>query len=64
MGSDGGEVGTTVGGKGEETTVKSQGDNMSAYLIFVIFFTRAKFFENKIYTEVYTVNCQFFALNL
>ena len=22
-----------------------------AYLIFVIFFTRAKFFENKIYTE-------------
>ena len=23
----------------------------NAYLIFVIFFTRAKFFENKIYTE-------------
>ena len=54
------------------------------YLIFVIFFTRAKFLENKIYTEKarklrqntqkianfcvitakYTVNCQFFALNL
>ena len=30
-----------------------------AYLIFVIFFTRAKFLENKIYTEIYTVNCQF-----
>ena len=57
---------------------------MLAYLIFVIFFTRAKFLENKIYTEKrvnydkihrklpifcvitakYTVNCQFFALNL
>ena len=24
---------------------------MTAYLIFVIFFTRAKFLENKIYTE-------------
>ena len=34
------------------------------YLIFVIFFTQAKFLENKIYTEIYTVNCQFFALNL
>ena len=29
------------------------------YLIFVIFFTRAKFLENKIYTEIYTVNFQF-----
>ena len=29
------------------------------YLIFVIFFTQAKFLENKIYTEIYTVNCQF-----
>ena len=28
------------------------------------FFTQAKFLENKIYTEIYTVNCQFFALNL
>ena len=55
-----------------------------SYLIFVIFFTLAKFLENKIYTEKrvnydkihsklpffcvitakYTVNCQFFALNL
>ena len=26
-------------------------DNASAYLIFVIFFTRAKFLENKIYSE-------------
>ena len=34
------------------------------YLIFVIFFTQAKFLENKMYTEIYTVNCQFFALNL
>ena len=31
-----------------------------AYLIFVIFFTRAKFLENEIYTE----KRQFFALNL
>ena len=31
-----------------------------AYLIFVIFFTRAKFLENKIYTE----KRQIFALNL
>ena len=30
------------------------------YLIFVIFFTRAKFLENKIYIK----KCQFFALNL
>ena len=57
---------------------------VEAYLIFVIFFTQAKFLENKIYTEKtrklrqntqkianfyvntakYTVNCQFFALNL
>ena len=32
----------------------------NAYLIFVIFFTLAKFLENKIYTE----KRQFFALNL
>ena len=32
----------------------------SAYLIFVIFFTRAKFLENRIYTG----KRQFFALNL
>ena len=31
-----------------------------SYLLFVIFFTRAKFLENKIYTE----KQQFFALNL
>ena len=36
----------------------------STYLIFVIFFTQAKFLENKIYTEIYTVSCQFFVLNL
>ena len=28
------------------------------------FFTQAKFLENKIYTEIYTVNCQFSAFNL
>ena len=28
-----------------------QGANPGTYLIFVIFFTRAKFLENKIYTE-------------
>ena len=33
---------------------------VGAYLIFVIFFTLAKFLENKIYTE----KRQFFALNL
>ena len=33
---------------------------MSRYLIFVIFFTRAKFLENNIYTE----KRQFFALYL
>ena len=32
---------------------------MYTYLIFVIFFTEAKFSENKIYIEIYTVNCQF-----
>ena len=35
-------------------------DYSQAYLIFVIFFTLAKFLENKIYTE----KRQFFALNL
>ena len=29
------------------------------YLIFVTFFTQAKFLGNKIYTEIYTVNRQF-----
>ena len=33
---------------------------IKTYLIFVIFFTLAKFLENKIYTE----KRQFFALNL
>ena len=33
---------------------------LGPYLIFVIFFTRAKFLENRIYTE----KRQFFALNL
>ena len=28
-----------------------RGDHCNAYLIFVIFFTRAKFLENEIYTE-------------
>ena len=42
--------GSLAGGDGEPQT----------YLIFVIFFTRAKFLENKIYTE----KRQFFALNL
>ena len=35
-------------------------ETKAAYLIFVIFFTRAKFLENKIYTE----KRQFFAFNL
>ena len=36
------------------------GKNSLTYLIFVIFFTQAKFLEDKIYTE----KCQFFVLNL
>ena len=35
-------------------------NDVTAYLIFVIFFTLAKFLKNKIYTE----KRQFFALNL
>ena len=31
----------------------------SPYLLFVIFVTQKIFLENKIYTEIYTVNCQF-----
>jgi len=34
--------------------------NIQSYLIFVVFFTRAKFLEN----EIYTKKRQFFALNL
>ena len=34
-------------------------EDEDAYLIFVIFFTQAKFSKKKIYTELYTVNCQF-----
>ena len=32
---------------------------MEAYLIFVIFLHMQNFLENKIYTEIYTVNCKF-----
>ena len=42
-----------LGGRGGSVDV-------GAYLIFVIFFTRAKFLENKIYTE----KRQLFALSL
>ena len=41
-----------------QTLPKAQ-RTQGSYLIFVIFFTQAKFLENKIYTEIYTVNCQF-----
>ena len=41
-------------------TVLSSVNSIETYLIFVIFFTLAKFLENKIYTE----KRQFFALNL
>ena len=50
-------------GQGETALLVSQKwrDTLStSYLIFVIFFTLAKFLENKIYTE----KRQFFALNL
>ena len=40
--------------------VEDFASNFDPYLIFVIFFTLAKFLENKIYTE----KRQFFALNL
>ena len=50
---------TTPGGVGGSDWIGGCGRG-NAYLIFVIFFTRAKFLENKIYTE----KRQFFALNL
>ena len=34
-------------------------DKMDIPDICHFFFTRAKFLENKIYTEIHTVNCQF-----
>ena len=34
-----------------ETQIKLTKDNGQTYLIFVVFFTRTKFLENKIYTE-------------
>ena len=47
-------------GKGQATkSEKCQMGGGGPYLIFVLFFTQAKFLENKIYTEIYTVNCQF-----
>ena len=47
--------------KVKEVNVELQCDSSKswAYLIFVIFFTQANFLENQIYTEIYTVNCQF-----
>ena len=39
--------------------VKNVLQYLLSYLIFVFFFTRAKFLENKIHTEIYTVNRQF-----
>ena len=44
----------------QHLVLRCSSSHFSAYLIFVIFFTRAKFLENKIYTE----KRQFFALNL
>ena len=41
-------------------SIKERFNNVWSYLIFVIFFTLAKFLENKIYTE----KRQFSALNL
>ena len=43
-----------------ENVFQSISTSPKSYLIFVIFFTRAKFLENEIYTE----KRQFFALNL
>ena len=47
-----------VEGKGQ--LAPSRPSSSFSYLIFVIFFTRLRFLENKIYTE----KRQFFALNL
>ena len=44
----------------EKKTIQNGLSQSRSYLIFVIFFTLAKFLENKIYTE----KRQFFALNL
>ena len=48
-----------------ETETEKGGGELKSKLIPHIchFFTQAKFLENKIYTEIYTVNCQF-GLNL
>ena len=43
-----------------QIAIEVHGILLPTYLIFVIFFTRAKFLANKIYTE----KRQFFALNL
>ena len=53
-------LGVLVGRYASETGVDSSKKRLKPYLIFVIFFTLAKFLENKIYTE----KRQFFALNL
>ena len=44
---------------GRNILKRSVGVSETPYQIFVIFFTLAKFLENKIYTKIYTVNCQF-----
>ena len=38
-------------GSPEPSTGTQEHENVKPYLIFVIFFTRAKFLENKIYTK-------------
>ena len=43
----------------DEEDYEDYEESPKSYLIFVIFFTQAKFLENKIYNEIYTVNCQF-----
>ena len=49
----------TVGTFDTVYTIQTTLCYLNTYLIFVIFFTLAKFLENKIYTEISTVNCQF-----
>ena len=55
------DFGDQLGGAPAEAleAVKRLSGLLQAYLIFVIFFTRAKFLANKIYIETYTVNYQF-----
>ena len=50
-----GEILNGEEGGGEELVKSIPCRHNRPYLIFVIFFTQAKFLENKIYTEIHTI---------